>query len=149
MARYNEPELKTVVETFKGVPLGEPNCPKLRVDEPIQENDFGAIEVKVGKIEDVQLTLDCGRLVLDIGVTGSGWGIVFPCYLTYTDGEDIKETSVNFAKGLHSLLEFFGVHNFKDIKGQYIRVEADHCKTIHRFFHVMEDKSFSWDDFDN
>lgn len=147
MARYNELKLETIVETYKGVPLNEPNCPK--IEGPINDEDFGSIEVKVGRIKDVFLGISEGRLKLDITVEGCGWGITFPCYLTYDtcDGE-LRDTSVNFAKGLHSLLKFFGVYNFKDLKGQYLRVEYNMGGTIHRFFHVMEDKSFSWDDYE-
>lgn len=139
-------ELKTIVETYKGVPLNEPNCPK--IEGPIKEGDFDFIEVKVGKITDVFLGVKDDRLKLDITVEGCGWGIIFPCYLSYDMGFGVRNTSVNFAKGLHSLLNFFGVSNFKDLKGQYLRVEYNMGGTIHRFFHVMEDKSFSWDDYE-
>lgn len=147
MARYNEPKLETIVETYKGVPLNEPNCPK--IEGPLKDGDFGSIEVKVGKITDVFLGVKDGRLKLDIIVEGCGWGIIFPCYLTYDtcDGE-LRDTSVNFTKGLYSLLKFFGVSNFNDLKGQYLRVEYNMGGTIHRFFHIMEDKSFSWDDYE-
>lgn len=139
-------ELKTIVETYKGVPQSEPNCPK--VEGPIECEDFGSIEVRVGRVKDVFLGISDDRLQLDITVEGCGWGITFPCYLTYDMGLGIRNTSVNFARGLHSLLKFFDVSNFKDLKGQYLRVEYSMGGAIHRFFHVMEDKSFSWDDYD-
>lgn len=147
MARYNEPKLETIVETYKGVPLNEPNCPK--IEGPVECEDFGSIEVKVGRIKDVFLGISDDRLQLDITVEGYGWGITFPCYLTYDicNGE-IRSTSINFAKGLHSLLKFFGVSNIKDLEGQYLRVEYNMGGNIYRFFHVMEDKSFSWDDYE-
>ena len=148
MARYNVPELKTIVETYKDVTLNEPNCPK--VEGPIECDDFGTIEVKVGRIKDVFLGISDDRLQLNLTVEGCGWGITFPCYLTYDtcDGK-IRDTSVNFAKGLHSLLKFFGVSNFNDLKGQYLRVEYNMGGTVHRFYHIMEDKSFSWDDYES
>ena len=140
-------KLKTIVETYKGVPLDEPNCPK--IEGPLKDGDFGSIEVKVGRITDVFLGINDGGLQLKITVEGSGWGITFPCYLTYTNcNDELRNTSINFAKGLYSLLKFFGVYNFKDLKGQYLRVEYNMCGTIHRFFHIMEDKSFSWDDYE-
>ena len=148
MAVYNGLELKTFVETYKGVPLMEPNCPK--IEGPLKEGDFGSIEVKVGRIKNVFLGISDDRLQLDLTVEGCGWGITFPCYLTYDNCEgEIKDTSnVKFAKGLHSLLKFFGVSNFNDLKGQYLRVEYNMGGTIHRFYHIMEDKSFSWDDYE-
>lgn len=147
MARYNGVELKTIVETYKDVPLNEPNCPK--VEGPIECDDFGTIEVKVGRIKNVFLGIRDDRLQLNLTVEGCGWGITFPCYLTYDtcDGK-ISDTSVKFANGLHSLLKFFGVSNFNDLKGQYLRVEYNMGGTIHRFYHIMEDKSFSWDDYE-
>lgn len=146
MARYNIPELKTIVETYKGVPLNEPNCPK--VEGPIEGGDFGSIEVKVGRIEDAYLGFKDGYLVLDLDVKGSGWGIIFPCYLASPTELGVRSTSVDLTKGVYDLLKFFGVSNFNDLKGQYLRVECNMGGTIHRFFHIMEDKSFSWDDYE-
>lgn len=138
-------ELKTIVETYKDVPLNEPNCPK--VESP---DDFGSIIVKVGRIKDVVLGTSDDGLHIDIIVEGCGWGITFPCYLTnYNCDDEIENTSVNFAKGLHSLLKFFGVSNFNDLKGQYLRVEYNMGGTINKFYHIIEDKSFSWDDYED